>query len=182
VLNYSFYNKITNKLKIYIGFYSFFNSCTVQALIFRNYNYLSVDIGFKYTINIFNYVEPYNKLVFNILNFQTKNNQLFIRWTNINKNLHLKFCRFILIKALKSKYILSGKILNSTQKIFSVGILGFVCLLPKKKAVTNHIGNNSLFIINKFDKIFIVSQKQIIRLISRTLIKLFSAISYILRN
>ena len=180
-----FFSKNINNLKSFMNCFALFKNRFIEGQVFKMKNGLVLDIGFKYTVDL--YKNSSNKnIIFLILNkSETLFNDFCIIQLDLFANYIYKFNWVIIKKIFQNKYLIMGRFLNIMHGGFSVGVCGAVGFLPKKCFIISNKNMISIFSIinlNLVKKTFTLSQKHINKIVSRALFKISSKIIYIAKN
>jgi len=180
-----YYIKAVKDLKYYMGCFIFFFNASIEGSIIKCFRYDFFDIGFKYLIR----VKKINKyLHLNFIDLKIIALETLFSETNIlslNKNVVNKKVWALLKKAFDTRSFLVCQFLNAIKNGFAIGFCGVVGYIPKKYFASNKKIISSVFVILALDlykKTFILSQKQVNKLASRSLYKLKSMVDYTLNK
>ena len=184
VLKNRFFVEIFVELKSYLSCFTLFDNCLVESKIINCYHYTFFDLGFKYLVRI-KKAYLFTTLSFIVLKMRLLEslfNETKIELLNFKNGLNNKRIWLILKKAFETRTFLQCHFLNSVKSGFAIGFCGIVGYMPKKYSLFSKKKVTSVFIIVSLDlfrKTFILSQKQVNKLASRSLYKLQSKLTFI---
>jgi ribosomal protein S1 len=179
----NFYINMLLDFKDKIACFALFDNRIIEGNVYIFKNFSTVDIGFKYLIIEKTLLVDTVKL--KVTRLESTLNDLHFFYIKLASNL----MNWSLIKkAFANKCVLKGRILNSVQKGFSVGVFGFVGLVLQKNFFINKqslrpvLGIKTVFLVKSIDylkKTIHLSQSGIIKIWSRVLFRLSSQLAYI---
>ena len=182
----NFYSYTFIDFKTKMACFAFFDNRIIEGSVYTFKNLSIIDIGFKYLITEKVLLTDIVKL--KITKLESTLNDLHFYYIKLASNLTIWS---LIKKVFTNKCIIKGRILNPVQKGFSVGIFGFVGLVPQKHFFIHKsserplFGIKSVFLIKSIDhlkKTITLSQSKIIKLWSRVLFRLSAQLSYISRK
>lgn len=160
-------------------FGNFYNR-VVEGIICRSNLKLFIDFGFSSLIEYKNFsnFDCQNLVLISLHQLNSVFDNVVIDRFFSNKDFRFIYVLYFLKKAYIKKCFLKGRFLNVTRNGYSVGICGTIGFLSKVQLYLPYFNrkfDNSIFYISKLDlikRIYILSQKNIIKQSSRVLFKL----------
>lgn len=156
-----------------------------EVIIFKYKDNFFIDFGFKYVIELRNANHITACQYIKNIKLEESPNYIFFDFISLKFRIACLNAWVILEKAFQYNCFVFGRLLNLFNYGFSVGVLGLIGFLQQYNLFYVNSDLLSIFVINKINptsSMFILSQKLLIKLVSKVLFKLTSQITTILKN